>query len=91
MSTKVQDGVARFLLPSNVESLKSKKLQAKVASAEKALAEQWAFTHIRILTDQIDKAIALKIFGALSARTCMFVLGNGKAGFENATIRRWSS
>ena len=82
VSTKVQDGVARFLLPSNVESLKSKKLQAKVASAEKALVDQWALTNIRILTNQIDKAVAFKIFGALSARTCMFVLGNGKAGFE---------
>jgi hypothetical protein len=82
VSTKVQDGIARFLLPSQVDRLKAKTLKEKVDAAEKALAEQWALTNIHILTGRMDKATAFRIFGALSARTCMFVMGNGKAGFE---------
>ena len=65
VSTKVQDGIARFLIPSQVDRLKAKCLKEKVDAAETALAEQWALTNIHILTGRIDKATAFRMFGAL--------------------------
>ena len=82
VSTKIQDGIARFIVPAQVDRLKSKAWHSRVEEAEEALAEQWTLTTLKINSGAIAKPNAFKFFGAYAARTCMYIMGTGKSGFE---------
>ena len=79
-STKIQ--IARFLLPAQIEKLKSENMKPKVDAAEEALAEAWVHTNMKIHRIIIDKANGFRVFGAFAARVTMHVFGNGEQGFE---------
>ena len=86
-SDKVQDGFARFIEKKDIERLKSKALKSKVEAAEAALANAWAQVGVKINCGQISQNTGYQHYGVFSARVTMYVLGNGKAGFEQTEYK----
>ena len=81
-SSKVVDGFARFIQKEQVESLRGKSLRKKVDGVEDALKLGWDLTLKSIKDKAKDHADAYRCFGVMCARSMMYVLGNGKSGFE---------
>ena len=86
-SIKVQDGFARFIEKKDIERLKSKALKSKVETAEAALAKEWAQVGVKINCGRISQHEGYQHYGVFSARVTMYVLVNGKAGFEQTEYK----
>ena len=76
---KIVDGIGRLLLKSDVEKLKSKKLQPKVCEAEELLLGRWKDLEKDTKLNETQK---FKIFGKACLRTCLFLVGKQKQGRE---------
>ena len=76
---KIVDGIGRLLLKSDVEKLKSKKLQPMVCEAEELLLGRWKDLEKDTKLNQTQK---FKIFGKACLRTCLFLVGKQKQGRE---------
>ena len=87
VSTKVQDGIARFITPAQVERLKAKAWKGRVDEAESALAHQWMRTTLKINTGNLERLDGYKFYGAFSARVCTYVMQTGKSGFEGVDYK----
>ena len=76
---KIVDGIGRLLLKSDVEKLKSKRLQPKVCEAEEMLLGRWKDLEKDTKLNETQK---FKIFGKACLRTCLFLVGKQKQGRE---------
>ena len=76
---KIVDGIGRLLLKSDVEKLKSKKLQPKVCEAEELLLGRWKDLQKDTKLNETQK---FKICGKACLRTCLFLVGKQKQGRE---------
>ena len=79
---KVQDGFARFVLPAQIERLKAKTMKGKVNGVEDYLEIAWGKVNELLANRTFGITTCFKIFGSFAARSAMFLLGNGKLGFE---------
>ena len=79
---KDRDCIARFLLPSHVNSLKGSKLFAKLAPSEETLASMWTCCRAEVRDNSLAEHVATQVMGKAMCRVLLWVLDLGKKSVE---------
>ena len=88
VSPKVVDGVAKLLVKSDVEKLKSKDLAATVDDSESELAEAWGIAE-RLWDSNICSREGLyPVIGRFHCRVVLWLTAKGKLGFEGKEYKK---
>ncbi len=75
------DGVAKLLVKSDIEKLKSKDLASKVDASESEMATAWSIVE-KLWESDISRESSYPVVGRFHCRVVLWVTSNGKLGFE---------
>ena len=81
VSPKVVDGVAKLLVKSDIEKLKSKDLASKVDASESEMATAWSIVE-KLWESDISRESLYPVVGRFHCRVVLWVTSKGKLGFE---------
>ena len=83
VAPNVVDGIARFVTPTDVASLKPKEKLILCTAAESFLGEAWDTINDQIAVAAMPDQKAYCIFGAASSRIALFLVKKQKQSYES--------
>lgn len=78
VSPKVVDGIAKLLVKTDVERLRSKDLASSIDEVEGAMAAAWAALQTAIMDKYIERESAYQLFGRLQTRFVLKMVGKAR-------------